>query len=91
MSLTAAFTEVGQQFFKTIQPIISELESAISDFTNTKENLNITVGLPEFFASEVFVPRLSESVKSTNISCSTSENIIYQFRFKALVRKMLYS
>lgn len=56
-------TQLGQQFFKAIHPIISELESTINDFSDSKENLTISIGLPEFFASELFVPRLSEWAK----------------------------
>ena len=53
-------TSAGQQFYKSIQPLISELESTISDFTNSQQNKNIVISLPEFFASELFVPKLSD-------------------------------
>ncbi|WP_394172650.1 LysR substrate-binding domain-containing protein [Thalassotalea litorea] len=53
-------TNAGKQFYKAVQPIITDLETTISDFTNSQQNKTITVSLPEFFASELFVPRLSE-------------------------------
>lgn len=53
-------TPVGLQFYKSIQPIINELDSTLSDFTDIKENSVITISMPEFFASELFVPRLAD-------------------------------
>ncbi|TKB47060.1 LysR substrate-binding domain-containing protein [Thalassotalea mangrovi] len=53
-------TNAGKQFYKAVQPIITDLETTISDFTNNQQNKTISVSLPEFFASEMFVPRLSE-------------------------------
>ncbi|QDP00354.1 LysR family transcriptional regulator [Thalassotalea sp. PS06] len=53
-------TNAGKQFYKAVQPIITDLETTISDFTNNQQNKTITVSLPEFFASELFVPKLSE-------------------------------
>jgi len=53
-------TQVGKQFYKSIWPIMSELESTINEFTQTKENTTLSISMPEFFASELFVPRLSE-------------------------------
>jgi LysR family glycine cleavage system transcriptional activator len=53
-------TQVGKQFYKSVWPIVSELESTISEFTQSKENITLTISMPEFFASELFVPRLNE-------------------------------
>ena len=53
-------TSSGKQFYQSIQPIIHQLESTISDFTNNQQNKTIVISLPEFFASELFIPRLSE-------------------------------
>ena len=53
-------TSTGKQFYQVIQPIIQQLESTISEFTHTQQNQTIVISLPEFFASELFVPRLSE-------------------------------
>jgi LysR family glycine cleavage system transcriptional activator len=53
-------TTAGKQFYQSIQPIITDLESTIADFTNSQQNKTITITLPEFFASELFVPKLSD-------------------------------
>jgi len=53
-------TSAGKQFYQKVYPLITELETTIADFTNTQQNKTITISLPEFFASEIFVPRLSE-------------------------------
>lgn len=53
-------TAGGKQFYQSIQPIIEQLESTISDFTNKQQNKTIVISVPEFFASELFVPRLGE-------------------------------
>lgn len=52
-------TSAGKQFYQSIQPIIHRLESTIADFTDKQLNQTIVISLPEFFASELFVPRLS--------------------------------
>lgn len=53
-------TSAGKQFYQSIHPIIHQLESTISEFTNNQQNKTIVISLPEFFASELFIPRLSE-------------------------------
>lgn len=53
-------TNEGKQFFHAVQPIIDNLEQTIGEFTNNKQNKVISITLPEFFASELFVPKLSE-------------------------------
>ncbi len=57
---TIELTSAGKQFYQSIQPIINQLESTISEFTQMQHNQTITISLPEFFASELFIPRLSE-------------------------------
>lgn len=72
-------TTSGKKFYNAVQPIIQELEATIGRFTATEENKTITITLPEFFASELFIPKLSawteanptinlqlETVKSAN-------------------------
>jgi LysR family glycine cleavage system transcriptional activator len=56
-------TRVGRQFYQSIQPIINELESTIANFTHSQESPSITISLPEFLASELFVPRLAQWTK----------------------------
>nr|WP_252738914.1 LysR family transcriptional regulator [Colwellia sp. D2M02] len=53
-------TRSGKHFYQSIQPIIHQLESTISEFTSSQKNKTITISLPEFFASELFIPRLNE-------------------------------
>jgi LysR family glycine cleavage system transcriptional activator len=62
-------TSAGKQFYQSIQPIIHQLESTISDFTHKQQNQTIVISLPEFFASELFIPRLSDwSERNPNIN-----------------------
>lgn len=56
---TIELTSAGKQFYQSVQPIIHQLESTISEFTQKQQNLTIIISLPEFFASELFVPSLS--------------------------------
>ncbi|WP_371188153.1 LysR substrate-binding domain-containing protein [Thalassotalea maritima] len=53
-------TPAGKRFYISVEPIVTSLENTIRDFANSKQNSTITVSLPEFFASELFVPSLSE-------------------------------
>ena len=57
---TIELTSDGKQFYQSIHPIINQLESTISQFTTKQQNQTIVISLPEFFASELFVPQLSE-------------------------------
>ena len=57
-------TSTGKQFYQSVQPIIHQLESTISDFTHHQQNKTIIISLPEFFSSELFTPRLSEWAES---------------------------
>lgn len=53
-------TTAGRRFYQAIQPLLTELESTITAFTKEQPNQTITISLPEFFASELFVPKLRE-------------------------------
>ncbi|WDE08370.1 LysR family transcriptional regulator [Thalassomonas viridans] len=79
-------TNAGRQFYDAIEPLITELEATIVQFSNNKQNSTITISLPEFFASELFVPRLNgwakqhpqvnlqlETVKSANDPLKASD------------------
>ncbi len=52
-------TSAGKQFYQSIQPIIHDLEATVTEFTNKQQNQTLVINLPEFFASELFIPRLS--------------------------------
>lgn len=56
-------TNAGKQFHLAMQPILNELESTILSFTNNRPNQTITIAMPEFFASELFIPKLSSWTK----------------------------
>ncbi len=53
-------TRAGQEFYASVMPLIKALETTIADFTGNRQNKKLAVSMPEFFASELFVPRLSE-------------------------------
>ncbi|MEW6991402.1 LysR family transcriptional regulator [Colwelliaceae bacterium 6441] len=79
-------TNSGKKFYQAVHPIIGELEATISRFTDSQQNKTITISMPEFFASELFIPKLSkwteenptinlqlETVKSTSQSPINSD------------------
>jgi LysR family glycine cleavage system transcriptional activator len=53
-------TEDGKLFYDKIAPIIENLEATIKEFTDSNSVTSISITLPEFFASEMFVPKLNE-------------------------------
>jgi len=53
-------TSAGKLFYQSVNPLINQLESTISEFTNSQQNTNIIISMPEFFASELFIPKLSQ-------------------------------
>lgn len=62
-------TPDGKVFYQSIAPIIEKLETTISDFTESESQITISLTLPEFFSSELLVPKLSEwSEKYPNIN-----------------------
>lgn len=52
-------TKDGRAFYQQIAPIIEQLESTIVEFSQASSQTSISITLPEFFASELFVPKLS--------------------------------
>ena len=73
-------TSAGKQFYQKVYPLITELETTIADFTNTQQNKTITISLPEFFASEIFVLRRktpSEAPRHDHLSTEpTYSNVV---------------
>ena len=53
-------TNEGKNFFDAIEPIITDLEQTIRTFSHKDNNVTISIALPEFFASELLMPVLSE-------------------------------
>lgn len=67
-------TPDGKVFFEKVAPIIEELESTIAEFTESSSATNISITLPEFFSSELFVPKLSnwsEQYPNINLQLET--------------------
>ncbi|MEH6393701.1 LysR family transcriptional regulator [Pseudoalteromonas sp.] len=56
INLTAA----GKNFYDSVSPLIKALEKTITEFSQLQENVTISITLPEFFASELLMPKLSE-------------------------------
>jgi LysR family transcriptional regulator, glycine cleavage system transcriptional activator len=54
-----SLTTAGKKFFDAISPLISSLENTINEFSQIQQNVNLTITLPEFFASELLMPKLS--------------------------------
>ncbi|MBH0010919.1 MULTISPECIES: LysR family transcriptional regulator [unclassified Pseudoalteromonas] len=55
-----SLTTAGKNFFDAVSPIITMLEGTINEFSQMQQNTNLTITLPEFFASELLMPKLSE-------------------------------
>lgn len=53
-------TSAGKNFYDSVSPLIKALENTINEFSQLQENVTISITLPEFFASELLMPKLSE-------------------------------
>ncbi|MCL1142119.1 LysR family transcriptional regulator [Shewanella gaetbuli] len=51
-------SETGQQFYQRIAPLMTQLCDTVSEFNQTQIPLEVSISMPEFFASELFVPQL---------------------------------
>lgn len=62
-------TKDGLNFYQAISPLIKQLESTIVEFSEESKQAGISISLPEFFSSELFVPKLNEwSAQYPNIN-----------------------
>ncbi len=62
-------TKDGLNFYQAISPLIQQLESTIVEFSEESKQAGISISLPEFFSSELFVPKLNEwSAQYPNIN-----------------------
>lgn len=57
---TLELTAQGAMFFRAIEPQLMGLEQTINEFKEKPHNQTIIIDMPEFFASELFTPRLRE-------------------------------
>ena len=53
-------TETGQSLYEAINPLIEQLDDAVASFKSAGRRQSVRVSVQPFFASEYFVPRLSE-------------------------------
>ncbi|MAC48381.1 LysR substrate-binding domain-containing protein [Alteromonas australica] len=53
-------THDGAEFYKMMFPLLTQLDSAFLQFSNKTISTSISISMPEFFASEHFVPLLGD-------------------------------
>lgn len=74
---TIELTPMGLQFFRAIEPQLVGLEQTVTEFKAKPQNETIYIEMPEFFASELFIPRLSEWTRlhpEINIELNTAKS-----------------
>ncbi|MCB5227308.1 LysR family transcriptional regulator [Alishewanella sp. 16-MA] len=67
-------TETGKQFYLEIKPLLEQLSQTITQFSQVERVREVSISMPEFFASELFVPRLrgwSEQFPNINLKLET--------------------
>lgn len=52
-------TQQGEQFYHAVQPQLLDLSQTIESFQMKQHNQTIVISMPEFLASELFIPKLS--------------------------------
>lgn len=53
-------TELGRAFFDEVNPLIEELDAVAGSYRKSGSSRSVRISVQPFFASEYFVPRLSE-------------------------------
>ena len=53
-----ALTETGKRFYQQVQPLLAQLADTIAQFSQVERVQEVSISMPEFFASELFVPKL---------------------------------
>lgn len=53
-------TAIGQAFFEDVGPLIEQLDSVVANYKQSGHRSSIRMSVQPFFASELFVPKLSE-------------------------------
>lgn len=67
----------GEHLFRAIEPQLLQLEQTINEFKDKPQNQTIVIDMPEFFASELFTPRLREWMQlhpEINIEVETTKS-----------------
>jgi LysR family glycine cleavage system transcriptional activator len=60
LTRSVALTEAGKSLYDEVRPLISRLDSITSSYRRTSVKSTLRISVQPFFASEVFVPSLSE-------------------------------
>ena len=55
-----ALTEDGKALFDALRPLIEQVDDVVADFKRAGQRKSVRISVQPFFASEFFVPRLSE-------------------------------
>jgi LysR family glycine cleavage system transcriptional activator len=53
-------TDVGSSLYEEISPLIDQLDTIVADYRKSGRRKSVRISVQPFFASEFFVPRLSE-------------------------------
>lgn len=53
-----SLTETGARFYQQIEPLMQQLTTTVNEFSHIDLALEVSISMPEFFASELFVPQL---------------------------------
>ena len=55
-----SLTDVGHSLFEALSPVVDQLDEIVADFKKSGRRKSVRISVQPFFASEFFVPRLSE-------------------------------
>lgn len=53
-------TDAGSALYDEVSPLVDQLDAVVADFRQSRRRKSIRISVQPFFASEFFVPRLSE-------------------------------
>lgn len=51
-------TPPGKRFYEAVSPLMNQMAATISEFSQAERAQVVSISMPEFFASELFVPKL---------------------------------
>ena len=71
-----ALTEDGRAFFEALSPLVEQIDTVVADLKQSGARRSVRISVQPFFASEFFVPRLSEFTAmhpEINIQVGTSD------------------
>jgi LysR family glycine cleavage system transcriptional activator len=53
-------TSAGRSYFRTVAPLLRSIDDASEEFKCSPDKTSLRVQMPDFFASEMFVPKMSD-------------------------------